>query len=134
VPNAALRFRPLATGAPGQGPPARSGANGAPRDPDRASAQLGSGGGGFRGAAEALSAGTASPRSRRQQTIYLLEPDGSLRPASVRTGITDGRQTAILEGEVEAGDTVVTGLATARVQSTGTFPGMQAPGGGRGPR
>ena len=134
VPNAALRFRPLATGAPGQGPPARSGANGAPRDPDRASAQLGSGGGGFRGAAEALSAGAASPRSRRQQTIYLLEPDGSLRPASVRTGITDGRQTAILEGEVEAGDTVVTGLATARVQSTGTFPGMQAPGGGRGPR
>ena len=134
VPNAALRFRPLATeGAAGSS--GTTGANGAPRDPDRASAQLGSGGGGFRGAAEALSAGTASPRSRRQQTIYLLEPGGSLRAVGVRTGITDGRQTAILEGEVDAGDTVVTGLATARVQSTGTFPGMQTPGGGgRGPR
>jgi len=131
VPNAALRFRPLATGDAG-GSSGGGGANAATRDPDRAAAQLGSGGTGFRGAAEALSTGGSRERSKRQQTIYLLEGGGSLRAVPVRTGITDGRQTAILEGEVELGDTVVTGLVTSRVQSTGTFPGMQGPGGGRG--
>ena len=136
VPNAALRFRP-----PEQQQEGRAGGGGgggtaaaAQRDPDRASAALGSGSKGFRAAAEALAAGAAPPRSRRQQTIYVLERDGSLRAVAVRTGITDGRQTAVLEGEVGPDDAVVVGLATSRVQSTGTFPGMPGGGGGRGPR
>ena len=55
---------------------------------------------------------------------------GEPQARSVRTGITDGRFTAIVDGDVKQGDRIVTGLATARSEQSGTFPGM---GPGRGP-
>jgi HlyD family secretion protein len=123
VPNAALRFRPVETAGTGGGP-ARGGEPGA----ERAS------GGPFQAAAAALAAGRAGPAGRRLQTVYVLESAGRLRPVSVRTGITDGRHTAIVEGELEPGDVVVVGLATAKVQGSGSFPGAQPPRGPRGMR
>jgi HlyD family secretion protein len=47
----------------------------------------------------------------------------------VRTGITDGRYTQIVSGEIKAGDKVIVGLATAKAAATGASP-MGAPAGG----
>jgi len=127
VPNAALRFRPVETGKPGEGE-----ASGRPKDQDRAAAELGRGSKGFQAAAAAMqAAGTGKP-SRRPQTVYKPDGRGGLVPVPVRTGISDGRYTAIVEGEIKAGDEVVVGIATSKVESTGTFPGAGPTGPGRG--
>jgi len=129
VPNAALRFRPVETG-PSAGDNGAGG--GRTRDPERAMAQLGRRGPGGPAAAEVMQAAAAAPQSLRRQTIYVLGADGNPKAVAVRTGITDGRHTAILEGDLGPTDKVIVGLATSRVQSTGTFPGAQPPrGGGR---
>lgn len=116
VPNAALRFRPVETG-----PSA---------DPDRAAARLGAPGKGPAGAGKVFEAANGGP-SRRGQNVYVLEGKGTLKPVSIRTGITDGRFTAIVEGELSEGDAIVVGIATAKVESTGSFPGANPMGGGR---
>ena len=62
---------------------------------------------------------------RREQKVYLLTASGSLTPVDVKTGISDGRFTAILEGALKPGDTIVTGFATAKSEQTGAgLPGM----------
>jgi HlyD family secretion protein len=122
IPNAALRFRPPESEG---GVPAKAGGAGAFER--RAAA---GGGGGPAGAAGALPAGKAGASPRRQQTIYLLAPDKKLKPVPVRTGISDGRFTQIVEGDVKPGDPIVVGQATAKVE------GPPPPGatGGRGGR
>ena len=119
VPNAALRFRPIETekGAEGE-------ADGAP-----AAAKGKAKAGRFERAAGAL-ASSRGGAARRGQTVYVLDAAGEPQARSVRTGITDGRFTAIVDGDVKQGDRIVTGLATARSEQSGTFPGM---GPGRGP-
>jgi HlyD family secretion protein len=117
VPNAALRFRPVGTAAEGA----------AARD-----AGPGTGGGGpVARAAEALGGG--APGSRRRQAVHILRDGGVLQAVPVRTGISDGRFTAILEGELQEGDPVAIGLATMRSTHGGSFPGLGGPGGGRRP-
>jgi HlyD family secretion protein len=134
VPNAALRFRPVETAAPAGGGGVRDHAPAA-GDRDRAVAQLGrSGAAGGAAASELLQAAAGAPRGERRQTLYTLGPDGEPQAVEVRTGITDGRYTAIVEGEIEPGTEVITGLATSRVEATGTFPGAQPPRGGVGRR
>jgi hypothetical protein len=51
----------------------------------------------------------------------------------VRTGISDGRFTAVVGGDLHEGDRVAVGYATAKSESGGAFPGMGGPGGGRTP-
>ena len=53
---------------------------------------------------------------------------------SVRTGISDGRFTEVTGGDLAAGDRVVVGLATTKVEQTGTarMPRMGGGGGGGG--
>jgi HlyD family secretion protein len=116
VPNAALRFRPVETAA-------------AP-DPDRAAARLGNPSTGAAGASKVFDAATGAP-AKRGQNVYVLEGKDALKPVSVRTGITDGRFTAIVGGDLKEGDTIVVGIATAKVESTGSFPGASPMGGGR---
>ena len=53
------------------------------------------------------------------------EPD----PVKVQTGISDGRVTQVVSGQVAVGDAVVTGVATSKVDTTGSA----LPGAGRGP-
>ena len=119
VPNSALRFRPIETARTEGGD-----ANGAPP-----AAKGKAKGTGFDRAAGALA--SARPASRNEQTVYILDGSGKLEARPVKTGISDGRFTAIVDGAVKSGDRVVTGLATARSEQTGTsVPGM---GGGRGP-
>ena len=65
------------------------------------------------------------PRPERAgpRTVYLLAQENGkteLKPVKIRTGITDGVNTEVVEG-LKEGDQVVTGLLTT--QSSGTGPG-----------
>jgi HlyD family secretion protein len=118
VPNAALRVRPVETKAGGDapGPDARRGGGGAP--------------GGLAG----VVGGAARPAGERSDNVYVLDDEGRTRAVAVKTGITDGRYTAIVGGDLKEGDRVAVGLETAKSQQTGSFPGMTPAGGRRGGR
>jgi hypothetical protein len=59
------------------------------------------------------------------RTVYLLDAAGVPVPTRIRTGLSDGRSTEVLGGELKEGDAVVVGFATARVNSTGGRPPMR---------
>ncbi|HEV8701011.1 MAG TPA: efflux RND transporter periplasmic adaptor subunit [Candidatus Polarisedimenticolia bacterium] len=122
VPNAALRFQPIETERTG----GRSTPEAAPAEGTRSGA-------GLDRAAAAL---TGTPaRDPRQQTVHVVGPHGVLRPVPVRAGLTDGRFTQILEGDLREGDRVAVGLATSKSAGGGSFPGVGqgAARGGRRP-
>jgi HlyD family secretion protein len=80
----------------------------------------GTGGGGWRNRAARA----------QQQTVYKLPADKEEpTPVEVRTGISDGRFTQVVEGQIAEGDTIVTGAATLRAD---TQAGSAVTGGGRG--
>jgi HlyD family secretion protein len=123
VPNAALRFRPPAEllersreGGAAQGGDGAAG----PGDAER-------GGGNRRGGAAAPG---ASPREPDRRTVWVLRgPESSPSPVRIRTGVTDGSVTEIVEGELREGDAVVTDAGgAAPKQRSGGPPG---PGGMR---
>jgi hypothetical protein len=67
--------------------------------------------------------------------------DGELTPLRVRTGVSDGQNTELLEGALEEGSEVVTNVLTGAETRTATptsvFPGLGRggfPGGGGGDR
>lgn len=122
VPNAALRFRPAeeaAAGASSGGTGGRSAAGG-----DGANRGAGSAppGGGFAGAAQGLAAGRrggdGEKKEKGWQTVYRLGPDGKLVPVPVRTGLSDGKYSEVLAGELAAGDNIVVGLTTSKAGAT----------------
>jgi HlyD family secretion protein len=120
IPNGALRFRPATTGKEQQ-----PGA-------ERAAAQMGERSRGVGGAAAAFGGGPRSAE-KKMQTIYVLGPDKKLKPVQVRTGISDGHHTQIVEGAVNIGDDVVVGMATSKVEGPAAFGGATGgPGGGGG--
>ena len=47
--------------------------------------------------------------SNRRAVVWTLEEDGSLQSHRVRLGITNGRETAVLEGDLIEGDLIITG-------------------------
>ncbi|MDQ6624071.1 MAG: efflux RND transporter periplasmic adaptor subunit, partial [Verrucomicrobiota bacterium] len=104
IPNAALRFR-----MPGATPPPR--ASGSPGS--------GAGGGG-------------QGEHHASRTVYVLSsPGAEPKAVSIKTGISDGVSTELLEG-LKEGDVVVTGTVQASAAarpSTNPFGG----GGRRGP-
>ena len=114
VPNGALRFRPIVTGGAAT-PAASSGARGS---------------GGVAGAAAALGKGQQRP-ARKEQSVYLIGTDGEPKAVPVKIGISDGRFTAIVGGDLKEGDKVIVALATAKVETTGSFPGTTGGRGGR---
>ncbi len=145
IPNAALRFKPPAQeGAQADG----AGRGGAPSNGSRAGGAGGGAGGGAprgdamrrmaRGGETGGLAGAARhmPEGReagvKSNTVYTLDPDKKLKPVQIRTGISDGRFTWVVSGELKEGDPVVVGLATAKVEGLppmgGGGPG--GPGGG----
>jgi HlyD family secretion protein len=117
VPNGALRFRPIVTGATGA-----AGATGASGGGAR-------GTGGLAGAAASLGKGQRAPR--KEQSVYVVGTDGEPKAVPVKIGISDGRFTAIVGGDLKEGDKVIVALATAKVETTGTFPGTTGGRGGR---
>ncbi len=89
------------------------------------------------------SAGGQSGGARRQwQTIWVLTAAKAIEPRFVRTGITNGRVTEIVAGDLQEGDTVIigqneTGATRPQTQTAPPFgqqrtPGMPG-GGGRPP-
>lgn len=95
VPNAALRFKPL----DGSGTP------GAPSAKPAGMAAAPGGAGGQPGAGR----GEGAQQRRRDPssgTVWILEGD-KLKAVTIKTGITDGRNTEVLEGELKPGQQVV---------------------------
>jgi HlyD family secretion protein len=146
IPNAALRFQPMDTGT-GAGAPRRAAAaagtrpgseaggrpSGAPAGgafagerPPRTGAP-GQGQGPGPGHPEGLAPGQG-PGS----TVYVVGAGGRSHPVTVHTGISDGRYTAVVSGDLHEGDRVAVGYQTAKSEAGGAFPGM-GPGGGRAP-
>jgi HlyD family secretion protein len=123
VPNAALRFKPSTEKADNT-----SGGSGGDTMQRAAQAR----GGGLAGAARQFPGGRAAGGGK-QQTVYILDttPEKKLKPVSIRTGITDGRYTQVLGGDLHEGDNVVIGLATSKVEGP---PPMGGGGGGGAPR
>jgi HlyD family secretion protein len=54
--------------------------------------------------------------------VWKLEPDKSLRPILIHTGLTDHTYTALTAGDLQPGDELVTGATTAKQESAG--PGL----------
>ncbi len=129
IANAALRFKPD-TGAAGSGRRA-AGGGAAISAGERGMAALGRGRGAG-GAAGML--GSTAQQPARRQTIYLLDANKKLKPVQIRTGITDGHFTQVVEGEVKPGDNVVVGLVTSKVESASPPGGSRGPMGGGGRR
>ncbi len=125
IPNAALRFRPaeeagaagraVAGGSGGAAAGARGGASGGGAD---RGGGMGAPAGGFAGAAQGLAAGrrgaTGGSPEKGWQTVHRLGADGKLAPVQVRTGLSDGKFSEIVEGGLTAGDIIVVGLATSK--------------------
>jgi HlyD family secretion protein len=139
VPNAALRFRP--TGGTGDGEGPRGGGAGrrtaggtssagtagtatAATQPGPEEKAARGAGGGFAGAAAQLDTATGAGKpGRGSQTVYLEKGRGDLKPIAIRTGITDGRFTQVVEGDLKPGDEVVVGQTTSKVDTTTRPPG-----------
>ncbi len=152
IANSALRFKPDSADIEGGAAPA-TGTGGSPVAGRRSPAQTGSasadqqtstersmaGFGRGRGAAGAagMLGGRAGQREAKLQTIYLLGDDKKLKPAQIRSGISDGRYTQVVSGDLKVGDPVVLGVVTSKVEgapppgSNGGPMGGARPGGGR---
>ncbi|HEV3485373.1 MAG TPA: efflux RND transporter periplasmic adaptor subunit, partial [Vicinamibacterales bacterium] len=130
VPNAALRFKPPTDGNEKSGERTSTGG-----DPMRRMAQSGDAGGPA-GAAQRMPMGRGKrgAAAAKMQTVHVLGPDNKLRPVQIRTGISDGRFTHVVSGELKEGDPVVVGLATAKVEGPPPMGGAGGPGGRGGGR
>ncbi len=63
------------------------------------------------------------------QVVWMQVQDNKLKPVAVKVGITDYTYTQMIEGDLKAGDTLVTGEELAQgSQSQGTFPGNRRVG------
>jgi len=124
IPNAALRWKPEEKSTTSV--EERAAQVGSQRGTAAMAGQFAqTGGGGGR------SGGTAR---MRPQTVYELPtPDAAEpKPVEVRTGITNGRFTQVVSGDLKPGMSVVVGLATTKVDASRSLLGAPAgPGGGR---
>lgn len=138
IPNAALRFRPPESfligtnAAPAAAPQPQmaraAGGEGRPRGEGRGGGGGGGGGGGMRGNRQREGGDRFS-----QRTVYVLEQKGgvpSLKPTTIRTGISDGVTTEVLDG-LKEGDEVVTGMMSSD-SAAGGPPSNPFGGGGPG--
>jgi len=127
IPNAALRFKP-----PQAEGEKSAAASTAATDTARTAAGMGDRSGGVGGAAGALGR-QGGQRPKRPQTVYVLGPDKKLQAVQIRTGISDGRYTQVVDGNLKIGDNIVTGLATSKVDTPAAFGGQTGRPGGGGP-
>jgi HlyD family secretion protein len=138
IPNAALRFKPetapAATGSGGR----QATTSGGGASPERTASQMGERRPGVTGVGGALGGQGGGGQQQQRQTVWVLDPaTKALRAVQIRTGITDGRFTSVVDGDLKEGDTVVVGLATSKVEglaAPGSSPMAPRGGGGRGGR
>ncbi len=89
--------------------------------------------GGGTGEATAPKSSESQPPRYDSQVVWKLAPDKSLQPVRIKTGITDHTYTEVIQdlnGELKAGDELVTGVAQGRASATAPRPG--GPGAPRG--
>jgi HlyD family secretion protein len=137
VPNAALRFKPQRE--EGQRTSGEAGGGGGPPSRERGQGgNRGQGGSNTQGPPANPSAnpnanpnaGGDQPRGNRQ-TVWLLGPNNKLEPRRIEAGITDGKVTEVLVGDLKEGDVIVVGQ-----EDTGSSRPQQpqgSPFGGRPP-
>jgi HlyD family secretion protein len=53
------------------------------------------------------------------QRVYLLGKDGKVREAPIKTGVSDGKTTQLVEGDLKAGDPLVIEETRKKPASTG---------------
>jgi HlyD family secretion protein len=137
VPNLALRFRPPGAagsaaapgaggaGGDGQGHGARPGGGrpGGPQGSRGAGAPAADPGAGGAKAQDGAAAQDGPHRSRR--AVWVLQADGTPKAVQVQTGPSDGKNTAVVGGELSEGDKVITGIAGAEGQPKGPQPQQQ---------
>jgi HlyD family secretion protein len=128
VPNAALRFRPTQEMLP-QVARTTDRAQGSGDAPVAGSQSGSRGRGAWPGQQNGGSNRTPDETIARVWTLQ----DGQLRPVRVRTGISDGTVTAILDGQLAESTTVITGVAAATAASDQTATSPLMPFGGRRP-
>ena len=128
VPNAALRMRPTPEVLAALGertPDAQEWSWARTKDDEE-------------GDGEGPSPSTEAAREWGKREQVWMVVDGLLHRVPVRTGISDGINTAVMSGALDEGTQVLTGVATAATQSgsAATSPllpfGSRLPGGGRG--
>ncbi len=139
VPNAALRFKPVLTEKEQEEMRAEMEARRQQRTEQRAERQQN--GGQQNGEQTARAAGREGAAERgaaraQGQQVWVLVEGKKLEPRFVRTGLTDGRATEIVSGNLEEGETIVTGQNEAagatrgQQQTASPFGGQRRPGGG----
>ena len=138
VPNGSLRFSPTPElfAALGQEVPAAVATAGAPRTTQGATGTAGATANArfaqltpeqraqFRAQREAAGGATGGGAAGGFGRVWVMR-DGKLQPVRVRTGVTDGAMTAIVDGDLKEGDQVVTGMSepgAATTQQTNTSP------------
>jgi HlyD family secretion protein len=152
IPNAALRFKPpepAATegakpGGTSSAPPpttttaSSSSVPNSDRDMARMGARGGRGAAGAAGAFGGFNRG-GGQRPQRPQTVYTYDATNKkLTAVQIRTGISDGRYTEVVSGDLKPGDMIVVGNATSKVEGPpppgagGPMGGARPGGGGRG--
>ena len=99
VPNAALRFKP---------------ADSAEKTAEKPAA----------GATPGEGRGKGKKRDTSSGTVYVLDGD-TIKPVSLRIGITDNRNTEVVGGELKAGDKVIVGENTASSSGKPSSVGMR---------
>jgi len=148
VPNAALRFTPQDANNERTGNGQRQRAGGAGQDGQRGSRRSSQG-------QEAADAGGNAAEQNRAQSggqlasnfappsapvlpgqtriVWVMGQDGKLDRRRITVGLSDGSATEVVDGNLQEGDTVITGqnvTSAARTQSTQAAPGF----GGGAPR
>jgi HlyD family secretion protein len=148
IANAALRFKPAdqpeATATSGRGAKTDTSTTsttsttattaGTAPSPEERAARMGQRRRGIGGAAGAFGGGgggNQAPARKKPQTVYILAADNKLQAVQIRTGISDGHYTEVVDGTLKVGDSIVVGLATTKVEGPAAFGGQA--GGARGP-
>jgi HlyD family secretion protein len=148
VPNGALRYKPdlppdeiralyqksgIPESAGGRTQPnarAESSPSAAPRPQTAGSRQGGASGASGNSTPHAAE---GQPPRYDSQVVWKLAPDKSLQPVRIKTGITDHTFTEVIQdlnGDLKAGDELVTGVAQGKASATAPRPG--GPGAPRG--
>ncbi len=123
VPNAALRFRP--------GPDVVPSASAGPRQAERGGRRDRQSGQSPGEASSAAAPGEEAEAPRREsRTVWVLR-DGRPEAVRVRTGITDGTNTEIVEGDLAEGAAVILSASSAESPAPAPAPGGRTPGGVR---
>ncbi len=131
VPNAALRFKPNLSEKEQQELRDKMEARRQQREQERGQ-QQGQQQPGQQGQRGGRDQSDSGGQRRQGQMIWVLTGDKKIEPRFVRTGLTNGRSTEIMGGDVQEGDVIVTGQnepnGASAPQTTGS-PFGQRPGG-----